>query len=167
MATAKILHVFHNSLVNCRYTFKNGKDANFLGGTYATDIQSEIAELNKEVKSGHPHIYVKPDELTIDTTFVDPMEAIKAKIRAELLAEQAAAAANKTEDRGGYDTSGKLEGIANTHTIQQGAADSTSNDGATATTGTPTAAATVVTPANPQAALTAKLATIVAGPTNK
>lgn len=165
MATAivgKIMHVFFNTIPNCRYTFKDGTDANFLGGKYLTDNEVQIRELSREVANGHPHIYTKADHLTEDTTIVDPMVAIREKVRAELLAEMAAST-DKTTDRGSYEVSGKLEGIANTDTIAAGAADSSSNDGAqqataatTTVTPTPVASAAIVNPA--LAALSAKIA---------
>jgi hypothetical protein len=127
MSKGKILHVFFNSLVNCRYTFRNGKDANFLGGRYTTDNAAEIDELNHEISEGHPHIYVKEDERTIDTTVVDPMEAIRAKVRQELLAEMAANTA-KDNDRGNYDVPEKLQGIVNSNDIAEGASGSSSSD---------------------------------------
>jgi hypothetical protein len=126
-ASGKILHVFKNSLGNCRFTFAKGKDANFLGGVYRTDIQSEIDELTAEVQSGHPHIYVDPNEITIDTTYVDPLLEIKRKAVAEYL-EQQAKAMDKTNDRGNTDQTGKLQGIANTDTIADAASGSTSMD---------------------------------------
>ena len=125
----KILNVYHNTLGNCRYTFKGGKDANFLSGMYTTDIATEIEELDLEVASGHPHIYVDPEKLTIDTTYVDPLLEIKRKAIEEYLAAQAVAM-DKTTDRGETDQNSKLQGIANTSTIADGAAESSSSDGA-------------------------------------
>lgn len=142
---SNIQHVYYNTLGNCRYTFKSGKDLHFLGGKAHTNIQAEIDELNAEVEAGHPHIYVDADNLTEDMTKVDPMEAIKAKVREELLAEMAITL-DKTNDRGTYGAAPAsiLTNIANSDTISEAASGSTSSDGApapaTATIVTPTAA---------------------------
>jgi len=79
--------------------FANGKPAIFVSGVYRTDIDWEIAELDKEVKSGHPHIYVDSAEATIESEMVDPMNALRAKIIAEFVASQEAAT-NPDNDMG-------------------------------------------------------------------
>lgn len=145
------MNVYYNSLVNCQFIFKDGKVANFLGGRYLTNTPKEVEELDAEVALGHPHIYVKSEELTIDTTFVDPMDAIREKVRKEVLAEMAATT-SKDNDRGNYDVSDKLQGIGNTNTIAEGASGSVSTDAA------PVQATTIASPA-----LVALQAKIVAG----
>ena len=126
--SSTIKHAFQCSLGYSRFTLSKGKDVHFLNGEYLTDIQSEIDELNTEVANGHPHITVNPDRVTVDTKFVDPLEAIKAKAIADYLANQAASL-DKTNDRGDYDAS-KLTGIGNSTTVSEGMAGSNSGDGA-------------------------------------
>lgn len=69
-----IHNVYHNTLGNVGYIFKDGSSAFFKDGTYTTGIEQEIKELDAEVKARHPNIYVVPDALTIDTEAVDPIE---------------------------------------------------------------------------------------------
>ena len=125
-----ILHVFKSRIPSCKFLFKNGKEANFIGGKFMTDNESEIAELQAEVDLRHPHIYVDPEEAKVDSERVDPLEQIRMKAVAEYLAKQAAAVAT-TNDRGNTAQGGKLEGIANSATVAAGAAGSSS--GATTT----------------------------------
>jgi hypothetical protein len=77
------LNVFKNRLGSCKYVFSNGKEANFINGTYATDIEDEIAQLNAEVKARHPHIYIDENEVTIDSELIDPIEQIRQKAIAD------------------------------------------------------------------------------------
>jgi hypothetical protein len=122
-----VFHAFQNSLGYSRFTSAKGKDFHFLNGEFLTNIQAEIDELNAEVAAGHPHIYVNPDRVTVDTKYVDPLAELKAKAIEEYLANQAAAL-DKTNDRGSSIFSGKLEGIANSTTVSDGMAGSNSGD---------------------------------------
>ncbi len=72
------------------FIFPKGKVAVFRHHRYATDIQSEIEELDKEVANGHPHIYVKQEMMYLTEEMEDPMKALRSKIIAEFLAQQAA-----------------------------------------------------------------------------
>jgi hypothetical protein len=85
-----IVNQYFCTLPSSQYVFKTGKVAAFIGGTYRTDIETECAELDAEIKTGHPHIYVT-DEKTVDTTKLDPMANLKEKIIADYLATQARA----------------------------------------------------------------------------
>lgn len=107
-------NLFLSSLKNCKYLFKNGKEAHFISGEYLTDIKSEIDELEEEVKLKHPHIYTDLDKLTVDTTKLDPLEEIKKKAVEEYLAAQ-----SKAVDLGTTDTSSNLSGIGNTTDMSQ------------------------------------------------
>lgn len=72
------------------YVFTNGKMAVFKHHRFATDNPSEIEQLDNEVKNGHPHITVKQDMLYLTEEMEDPMKALKNKIIADYLAQQAA-----------------------------------------------------------------------------
>lgn len=152
MSQANVYHAFQNTLGNCRFTFSKGKDANFLSGEYLTNNQAEIDELNAEVAAGHPHIYIKTDRVTVDTTYVDPLEAIKARAVEEYKASLAASL-DKSNDRGNSEFSGKLEGIANSTTVAEGMSDSTSTDSSTAMA--PTAMIMPTMPTNTARVITA------------
>lgn len=125
-----ILHVFKSRIPSCKFLFKNGKEANFIGGRFMTDVQSEIDELQAEVTLNHPHIYVDSAEAKVDSEKLDPLEEIRKKAVADYLAKQAAAVAT-SNDRGSTAQGGKLEGIANSATIASGAAGSSSGAAAT------------------------------------
>ena len=110
-----IKKVFKCRIPSCKYLFSNGKEANFIGGKYLTDLDIEISQLENEIKSGHPHIYVDAAEKEVDTEQMDPIEQIKKKAIAEYLAAQKAAL-DPNNDRGSTEA-GKLQGIANSTTI--------------------------------------------------
>jgi len=88
MATATI---FKASLPSVNYIFKNGKPAIFVAGKFATAVPAEIAELKAEIESGHPHIYIDEKEAEIDASKIDPIQALRATIEAEIRAQMAAA----------------------------------------------------------------------------
>lgn len=71
------------------YIFPRGKVAVFRHHRYATDIQEEIQNLDNEVAQNHPHIYVKPDMMYLTEEMEDPMKALRTRIIAEYLADQA------------------------------------------------------------------------------
>lgn len=71
------------------YIFPRGKVAVFRHHRYATDIPEEIQNLDNEVAQNHPHIYVKPDMMYLTEEMEDPMKALRSKIIAEYLADQA------------------------------------------------------------------------------
>ncbi len=79
---------FKSHLLSSKYIFKNGKEANFIGGVFLTNVEHEVSELQNEIELGHPHIYVDLNALEVDTKYVDPMEALKAKHFAEFEALQ-------------------------------------------------------------------------------
>lgn len=118
--------VFRSTLPSCVYVFKAGKHANFIDGKYRTNIAHEIAELDAEIAAGHTFISSKPEELV---SAVDPMTALREKFRAELLAEQAAAA--KTNPNIGSTDQGKLN-VASSEAVKQLSAGSSSPAGAPA-----------------------------------
>lgn len=132
VAGGSVMALFLNSMGNCRFTFKNGKDAVFLNGRYLTNNEGEIKELMEEVALGHPYISTNPDELVVETKFIDPMEAIRAQVIAQYKAEQAAIAA-ANQDMGTSDQSGKLD-VGNTKNVAEAMSGSTSMDGASGVT---------------------------------
>lgn len=83
------LHVFKSTLPYVNYVFTDGKVAHFMGGTYLTSSQKEIDELNKEIADGHPVISVDSAQITVESDMLDPVKALKTKLREEILAELA------------------------------------------------------------------------------
>ena len=94
-----ILKVFKATLPSINYIFRNGKPAIFIQGKFATGVEAEITELEDEIYKGHPHIYVDKEEATVDSEMVDPIQALRAKIEAQIRAEMAAAT-DLSNDRG-------------------------------------------------------------------
>jgi hypothetical protein len=94
-----ILKLYKSTIPSINFILGNGKPCIFVNGRFATDIESEISALDYEIKLGHPHIRVDDAEPTIDSDMVDPMEVLRAKMRAEIIAEMAAAT-NPDNDMG-------------------------------------------------------------------
>lgn len=120
-----IKQVFISSLGNSKYIFTNGKEANFINGEYSTDIESEIADLENQIKAGHPHIGRNIAKLTVDTDSMDPIEDIKRRAIEEYVAKQKAASDIKN-DRGTTEQSARLGGILTSRNVAAATAGSSS-----------------------------------------
>ena len=84
----KMLHQFKSTIPSCKFILANGKNANFVGGIYRTDLEHEVVELKKEVELGHPFI----DYLgQISAADLDPVAILKRRAVEEYLAAQKAA----------------------------------------------------------------------------
>ena len=93
-----MLHVFKSSIPSINYIFAIGKPAIFQGGFHRTDVEWEIKELMAEVDLRHPHITIpeSESERVVDSSMVDPMAVLRAKIIADYEASKLAdAAGNK------------------------------------------------------------------------
>jgi hypothetical protein len=74
-------HVFHSRTERCRMIHPDGTAINFSQFRHVTSTSKIIKYLNKEIKEGHPHIYINEDEKTIDgAKLADPMEMLRQKI---------------------------------------------------------------------------------------
>lgn len=117
--TEKMFKVYKNTLLSCKYGFKNGKVANFVDGKYLTDNPEEQKELEEEISLGHPNLYIDPKENQVSAKDLeDPMHKLRAKMREEIIAELAQRSAetdNPNRDMGNS-SQGKLT-PANTQTI--------------------------------------------------
>ena len=82
----KMWHQFKSSILSCKFILSNGKNANFVNGIYRTDLDSEVAELQEEIKHGHPYISYLGQVSAAD---LDPISVIKKKAVEEYLAQQA------------------------------------------------------------------------------
>ena len=114
-----MLRVFKATMPSVSVIFGDGTQAIFVGGVYRTDNESHIATLESEIKKCHPHLFIDPAEKEIDSTMVDPMAQLRAKIIAEYLAAEANAT-DPTNDMGTTEQT-KLK-PANTVDIAQAAA---------------------------------------------
>lgn len=111
-----LLTVFKSQAPTMGYVFKSGKTVHFVNHIYATAAKDEIEELTTECQNGHPNYYIDSEMTQVDSAQLNPMEVLRAQIRAE---ERAAllAATNPSRDMGQTEQGGKLEGIANSVTI--------------------------------------------------
>lgn len=109
------MSLFKSRAPTMGYVFKSGKVVHFMGGIYATSSKSEIEELTTECENSHPNFYMDPTQRTIDSEALDPIAVLRATIRAEEIAKLQAMG-DPTRDMGST-PQGKLEGIANSHTI--------------------------------------------------
>jgi hypothetical protein len=109
------LTVFKSRAPTMGYVFKAGKIVHFQAGMYATSSKEEIEELTTECENGHPNFFMDPNQKTIDSESLDPIGVLRATIRAEEIAKLRAMG-DPTRDMGST-PQGKLEGIANSHTI--------------------------------------------------
>lgn len=109
------LSVFKSRAPTMGYVFKSGKVVHFMGGMYATASKSEIEELTTECENGHPNFYIDPSQKTLDSEALDPIAVLRATIRAEEIAKLQAMG-DPLRDMGST-PQGKLEGIANSHSI--------------------------------------------------
>ncbi len=122
-----IKKLYKSRLPSCKFLFKNGKEAIFINSEFATDVVSEIEELNVEIASGHPHIYIDDTRKEIDTNQMDPLEHIKAKAVADYIA--ARQKANDPSNQRGNTEQGKLNPTSSA-TISGAGAQSDSTAGA-------------------------------------
>jgi hypothetical protein len=99
------------------YCFKDGSVVHFINHGYATTNKKHIEELTAECEAGHPNYYIDPNETETTTDLIDPMGALRARIREEERAK-ILAATDINRDMGETDQSGKLKGIANSQSIQ-------------------------------------------------
>ena len=124
------LRVFKATLPSVNYIFKNGKPAIFVNGMYTTDVPFEIEELDAEISTRHPHIFIDESMREIDSAKVDPIAALREKIIAEYKATMAAAT-SMDNDRGTAEAP-KLK-PASTSDIMEAAAGGSGVAGAVAT----------------------------------
>ena len=101
MVTESLKKVFKSRIPSINYIFPNGKPAIFVFGKYITDNEEEIAHLTKEIKDGHPHLYIDDNETEVQAPASgnELIAGIRAQLRAELIAEMAKAT-NPANDMG-------------------------------------------------------------------
>ena len=117
-----ILTVFKSRAALMGYVFRSGKSVHFVAGKYATAHPDEIEELTKECTDPGSNYYIDSGETQVDSSELDPIASLRARIREE---ERALLIAATLTDRDfGTTAQGKLEGIANSKTISGAAAQS-------------------------------------------
>lgn len=138
--------IFKSTIPSFSYVLKNGMTAVFVGGKFITDNENIIQELAAEVgskgrhSSKHPYIFVDEDECEIDSEAPTPIELLKAQLREEILAEEAAKRARALDANANVSTSSAdqasfVASLGNSNTIAQaGAAESTGDMSAASAT---------------------------------
>lgn len=116
MSEAKLVNIFFSHAPTMGYCFRTGRLVHFVNGQYTTSNKAEIDELNEVCEEPNSNYFIKPDQLTVDPTQLDPMAVLYAKMMEKARAE-VAAATDRTRDMGKTEV-GKLEGIANSDTIR-------------------------------------------------
>lgn len=86
-----VLKVFKSTVLSSRYVTPSGKVCSFIGGKFYTKEAEIVDFLQNEVTKGNPHIYIDKNEVEIVAEDRDPMVALTKKVRAQVLAEMAAA----------------------------------------------------------------------------
>ena len=86
-AIEKEFNVYKSSLPNQRIALPNGRLLRITSGKYITDKADEIAFLDAEIEAGFPYLAKNG---TITSSDLDPMAALRSRIIAEYVAEQAA-----------------------------------------------------------------------------
>lgn len=92
------LHVFFSTIKSMQTVTTSGGRILFVNGTYYTKDEEEIQFLNEMARKNRG-IYVQQDMLTISEADRDPMQALKNKVRAEIMAEMQGHV-NPENDRG-------------------------------------------------------------------
>lgn len=82
-----IKRIFKSHIASTNYLTKKGKTLRFIEGKFMTDIEEEIAELEYEIKSGHPYIYIDAAEKEIDTTLEDKIKEAQREAAMKVLLE--------------------------------------------------------------------------------
>lgn len=113
-----ILKVYKSHIQSCSFFTSKGMQVAFIQGKFTTGNEEVIAELEAEIKSGHPHIYIDENEKEIDTEALSPLEVIKQEAyeqaKRDLLKQMME---NRDFGMSGVSTAGK--GIATTATVEE------------------------------------------------
>lgn len=117
MSEEKKFHVYKHVSASAQYVFAhedvNGQTAHFVNHVYFTDDPLKIAELDRvceqmarQAKNGFTaFIYIDPNMREASQAQIDPMEAIRAKIREEersKLMQELQISQAQTKDAGSY-----------------------------------------------------------------
>jgi hypothetical protein len=82
-------HVFKSGVSSMRMVLPNGQTINFVGGEYVTPDERIANYLKKEITNNTPNLWQDQEDLVRDAEKIDPMVAIRAAMREELLRELA------------------------------------------------------------------------------
>ena len=88
MAESKQYNQYFSTRPIISITMPSSKRIKFVGGMYVTDKEDEIEFLNAEIKFGNAMLFVKKDQLTVDSEALDPLAAVKKRAIEEYLENQ-------------------------------------------------------------------------------
>lgn len=91
------LRVYKSTFPYINFVLPNGKQLIFQNGHFYTDQENEIAILDQEIKLGHPHIFVDPQNMEVDSEDIKPGAAAKKNVLAQLTREELIAQLQKLE----------------------------------------------------------------------
>lgn len=91
------LRVYRSTIPSVNVIMPNGKPLIFQNGYFYTDNEQDIAYLDYEIKLGHPHIYINPDQVEIQSEDLDPVNALKKGVVAKMTREELVAALQAKE----------------------------------------------------------------------
>ena len=98
--------LYKSNMRSWTFFFPDGSPAIFYNHMYWTEDEWKIAQLDSEIRKGHPNLSVDKDEMYYDKSRHDPIAALRRTIaaeeRAKVLAE-IARATNPARDLGTYE----------------------------------------------------------------
>lgn len=148
-----ILKKFKAHIKSCSFFTSTGMQVAFINGEHVTGNEQVIAELDAEVKNGHPHIYVDANDCEVDTEALTPLEIIRqeayAQAKADLLAQM-----TENKDFGNDNPNPFAQSLANSRTVSE-VIDGSVKEEVVAKTESPSTEAPVLSPID---ALKAKVA---------
>lgn len=113
-----ILKVFKSHIPSCSFFTSKGMQVPFIQGKFTTGNEEVIAELEQEIKSGHPHLYIDENEKEVDTEALSPLELIKQEAyeqaKRDLLKQM-----SENRDFGNHNVNPSAAGLATSSTIEE------------------------------------------------
>jgi hypothetical protein len=82
---ARVAHLFMSLAPSIKYVFKDGIVANFVAYRFFTENPEYIAELQREIKLGHPSFYINPKEVVVNPAEQDPLSRFRKQVIEEFL----------------------------------------------------------------------------------
>lgn len=82
-----IKRVYKNTMIGSQMILANGKAIQFPQGRFETSEPKEIEELDANIAAGVPHLYVDPQDMTVDTEEVDFVRKAQAEATVRALKE--------------------------------------------------------------------------------
>lgn len=118
-------HLYHHTFKDgANVVLPSGQTIFFHGGKYATAVEEEVRQLDKEAAIPGSFIYIDENQKLVDPRELDPVEKIKLQAIRDYLAQQAILQAKKsgtTEYTPGETAPASTSDMVATHAQQQAA----------------------------------------------